>query len=76
MKCCNDKQIQVKVKDAHQNASFNFIAKTFAFNIPKTLFSEFLPAANLSVKKLLYAASPHAPPNAVAVFVKNCTFRI
>jgi hypothetical protein len=76
MKCCNDKQIQVKVKDAHQNASFNFIAKTFAFDIPKTLFSDFLPVANVPAKKLLYAASPHAPPDQVAVFIKNCTFRI
>ena len=76
MKCCNDKQIQVKVKDAHQNASFNFIAKTFAFDIPKTFLNSFLPALSVSTKKLLYAASPHAPPDPVAVFVKNCTFRI
>jgi hypothetical protein len=76
MKCCNDKQIQVKVKDAHQNASFNFIAKTFAFDIPKTFFSNYLPVENVQAKKLLAAASPHAPPDAVAVFVKNCAFRI
>jgi hypothetical protein len=76
MKCCNDKQIQVKVKDAHQNASFNFIAKTFAFIVPKTFFSDYLPVENIPAKKLLAAASPHAPPDAVAVFVKNCTFRI
>jgi hypothetical protein len=76
MKCCNDKQIQVKVKDAHQNASFNFIAKTFAFDIPKNFLNSFLPAENAPVKMLLYAASPHAPPDQVAVFVKNCTFRI
>ena len=76
MKCCNDKQIQVKVKDAHQNASFNFIAKTFAVDIPKTYLTSFLPVENAPAKKLLYVAAPHAPPDAVAVFVKNCTFRI
>ncbi|RZA02300.1 MAG: hypothetical protein EOP47_07525 [Sphingobacteriaceae bacterium] len=76
MKCCNDKQIHVKVKDAHQNASFNFIAKTFALIIPKAFLADHSPVAHTPLKTLLVAASPHAPPDGIAVFVKNCTFRI
>jgi hypothetical protein len=76
MKCCNDKQIEVKVKDAHQTASFNFLSKTFVFDLPKLFSGSLLPVQQVPVKKLLYAASPHAPPGTVAVFVKNCTFRI
>lgn len=76
MKCCNDKQIHVKVKDAHQNASFNFIAKTFAFDIPKNILAAYSPVVSTPVKTLLVAASPHAPPDDVAVFIKNCTFLI
>lgn len=76
MKCCNDKQITIKVKDAHQNASFNFLAKTFVFDLPKTFVGNVIPAQQTVTQRLLYTASPHAPPDKVAVFVKNCTFLI
>ena len=76
MKCCNDKQIVVKVKDAHQNASFNFLSKVFVFDLPKVILGDFLPTQQTTAKKLLYTAAPHAPPDRVAVFIKNCTFRI
>ena len=76
MKCCKDKQIEVKVKDEHQNASFTFISKAFVFDVPKTFAGSFVAVQQTPATKLLYTASPHAPPNSVAVFVKNCTFRI
>lgn len=76
MKCCKDKQITVKVKDAHQHASFSFLAKTFVFDVPKTILNWNAPAQQTIQQSLLYTASPHAPPDKVAVFVKNCTFLI
>ncbi len=76
MKCCKDKQITIKVKDAHQNATFNFLAKSFVFDVPKTIFNDFVPAQQIITTRLLYTASPHAPPDKVSLFVKNCTFLI
>lgn len=76
MKCCKDKQITVKVKDAHQHSSFNFLAKTFVFDVPKTLLSNVAPQSTSVTRRLLYTTSPHAPPDKVPVFVKNCTFLI
>ena len=76
MKCCKDKQITVKVKDAHQNATFNFLAKTFVFDVPKSIFNDAAPAQQTIHQRLLYSAAPHAPPDKVPVFVKNCTFLI
>ena len=76
MKCCKDKQIEVKVKDAHQNASFTFLSKVFVLDLPKLFAGNFIAEQQTPATRLLYTASPHAPPNNVAVFVKNCTFRI
>ena len=76
MKCCQDKQITVKVKDAHQNATFNFLAKSFVFDVPKSIFNQVTLVKQSVTTRLLYTASPHAPPDKVAVFVKNCTFLI
>jgi hypothetical protein len=35
MKCCKDKHVDVKVKDAHQAESTSFLSKVFAFELPK-----------------------------------------
>ncbi len=76
MKCCKDKQIEIKVKDAHQNASFTFLSKVYVFDLPKLFTGSFIVSPQASVAALLYAAAPHAPPGSTPVFIKNCTFRI
>jgi hypothetical protein len=35
MKCCNNKHVEIKVKDARQGNSQSFRLKTFSFQLPK-----------------------------------------
>ena len=77
MKCCKDKQIKVKVKDAHQNASPSILKSIFAIELPKTLFADyFLSAQQVLLEKLSDRGPPSSPIGKIAVFIKNCIFRI
>lgn len=75
MKCCKDKHFEVKVKDAHQTASFAFSGKIFAHDVPAILDSN--PVLNFQ-SVLVNKASYRGPPDVtvVSIFLKNCTFRI
>lgn len=77
MKCCRDKHLEVKVKDAHKSAaSHSLLSKLFMVDLPKLPFEEYLfpeqeTAANVT--------SDRGPPNLgskTPVYIKNCTFRI
>jgi len=77
MKCCKDKQIQIKVKDAHQAVFTSFVAKTFVVDIPRRLFGNFIIGRPEQIgAKLANKAPPDIPLLAVPVFLKNQSFRI
>jgi hypothetical protein len=77
MKCCKDKQVAVKVKDAHQSESPSFLKGLFAVELPKVHFSDyFLSAQQVLLEKLSDRGPPSSPLGKVATFIKNCIFRI
>jgi hypothetical protein len=77
MKCCKDKQLVVKIKDAHQTAATSVLAKLSGFEIAKLPFAD-ISFYNPSVLTLTaFDRGPPDPPlNSTPVFMKNCTFRI
>jgi len=77
MKCCNDKQLQVKIKDAHQAKSFSFLSKTFVFELPPMLFGNPAYASQQSSTEVfLSRGPPNYPPGNIPIFIKNQSFRI
>ena len=76
MKCCKDRHIEIKVKDAHsQPASPLFFAKFFSLGLPVAVLADFsFSLPNQPTERLLY----RGPPRTVVapIFLKNCTFRI
>jgi len=77
MKCCNDKQLQVKIKDAHQSAAFSFLAKTFVFDAPKPVFNaRFFFASQHPAKHCINKAPPDITLCDIPAFIKTHAFRI
>jgi hypothetical protein len=75
MKCCKDRHVDVKVKDAHQNSSASFLGKIFAFDLLKPLFADFSFALqNRFIESLSDRGPPRSPD--VPIFLKNNIFRI
>ena len=76
MKCCKDKQIIIKIKDAHQTVPVCFTAKLFRFQIVPQ-FADFTFNRQPVV---IITAFEHIPPNRflndTPFFIKHCTFRI
>jgi hypothetical protein len=76
MKCCKDKHIEIKVKDAHETGIQSTLSKIFNQDIPTILFGDIffdMPARDIA------AASYRGPPNVLhesPLFIKNCNFRI
>ncbi|MBD1364693.1 hypothetical protein IDJ77_12810 [Mucilaginibacter sp. ZT4R22] len=77
MNCCKDSKLDVKVKDDHQKESTSFFSRLFAFELPKFPLADFLLSAQQSVlEKLFDRGPPDVPSEGIAVFLKNCIFRI
>jgi hypothetical protein len=77
MKCCKDKQIKIKVKDAHQAVFTSFVAKTVVADIARLLYGNFIIGRPEQIGgKLANKAPPDIPQLAVPVFLKNQSFRI
>jgi hypothetical protein len=77
MKCCKDKYVQVKVKDAHQSAPAFVPAKLFALHLPVTFLPSFEPLLQTALtQKIDVRGPPDVGINKVPVFLKNCNFRI
>ena len=77
MKCCKDKQLVVKVKDAHQTEPISVLGKIFGFELAK------LPFASITFNTQpisVATAYDHGPPDPLLsdnpLYIKNCTFRI
>jgi len=77
MKCCTQKHVDIKIKDAHQIEASSILAKVFAFQLPVISFGHFAFIAHPTLfQKSFYEAPPEHVRSDVAVFVKNCSFRI
>jgi hypothetical protein len=77
MKCCKDKHLQIKVKDAHQIEPVSIISKLFGFDVPRLSFSGlFTPSRQSFASPLLERGPPGMPWQNIATFIKNCIFRI
>lgn len=77
MKCCTQKHIDIKIKDAHESGAASILAKLFTFVLPSSSLSHFSFIARPALaQKSFYASPPEPGQYSVAVFVKNCTFRI
>ncbi|GAA4329497.1 hypothetical protein GCM10023149_34220 [Mucilaginibacter gynuensis] len=79
MKCCQDKQIDVKVKDVHQaEKSTSIFAKLFSFDMPALPFEDFILSSQKALSQKLFDRGPPPPDKAakVPVFIKNCNLRI
>jgi hypothetical protein len=75
MKCCQDRHIEVKVKDSHQAGSPSFWGKFFIFDLPTLSLPDFSVSLQNERVEILPDRGPPEPPG-VPVFIKNCTFRI
>jgi hypothetical protein len=75
MKCCQDKHIEVKVKDAHQSSSGSILTKIFNEDLPLILFGNifFSLPVNLTAA-VVYRGPPPVPD--IALFLKHRTFRV
>jgi hypothetical protein len=76
MKCCTDKLVDVKIKDAHQGEAASFLLKAYNFQLPGLHFGNFLSAQKASSKKLFNRIIPENPLDHILSFLKNCIFRI
>jgi hypothetical protein len=76
MKCCKDTKLDVKVKD-HQKESTSFFSRLFVFEFPKFPFADFLfSAQSPSSESPADRGPPDISAKGIAVFIKNCIFRI
>lgn len=77
MNCCKDAKFEVKVKDDHQAQQTSFLAKVFAFELPKLAFEDlFLPVQQALLGRFFDRPPPDQPLEGISVFLRNCIFRI
>ncbi|HEY0245699.1 MAG TPA: hypothetical protein VGC01_09060 [Mucilaginibacter sp.] len=77
MKCCKEKQIKVKVKDAHQSTPTTASPKSFVIDLPAVLFEyQFLFDPKFLSARLLSRPPPDGPHDNTPTFLKNRNFRI
>jgi hypothetical protein len=76
MKCCRDKHVEVKVKDAHQAKTPSLLSKLFFVDLPKLPFEDYLfPSEEIAVA----TPTDRGPPDRSSVtpkYIQNCNFRI
>lgn len=79
MKCCKDKQVDVKVKDAHEaQPSKSLLGKLFAFELPALPFEDYLFSAQRALLEKFEDRGP--PPNPqpsskTPIFIQNRNLR-
>lgn len=77
MNCCKDTKLDVKVKDGHQAEQASFLAKIYAFEIPKLPFEDFsFSPQQAATHHFFDRGPPDIPSQKVSVYLKNCLFRI
>jgi hypothetical protein len=77
MNGCNDKQVDVKIKDAHQAESPSFFSQIFGFEITQIPFGAYVLSAQQAVVEKLSNKPPPPPPSGkTSQFIKNCTLKL
>lgn len=77
MKCCKDKQLQIKVKDAHQAEPFSIISKLFGLDLPRLSYNgAYAPSRLACMDASLERGPPDGPMLNIITIIKNCIFRI
>jgi hypothetical protein len=78
MKCCKNKHIDIKIKDAHETSSPSFLSKILSCQIIRLPFAHsslFAPKV-VDLEKSVYRGHPERSPDKTPVFITNCAFRI
>jgi hypothetical protein len=75
-KCCTNKHLDIKVKDAHQGQWQTFRLKTFSFAVPKLPFNNFSIAQIILARNYFDKTPPEPPPGDISAFLKYQSFRI
>jgi hypothetical protein len=78
MKCCKNKHIDIKIKDAHETGSPSFLSKILScqlVHLPFAHSSIFAPKV-VELEKSVYKSHPERSPDKTPAFITNCTFRI
>jgi hypothetical protein len=78
-KCCKEKQVDVKIKDAHQAEAPSLMAKLFGFELSKIPFGNFVFSAQQALLDKLSSPPPPPPPpppGKESQYIKNCSLRI
>lgn len=77
MKCCKNKRIDIKIKDAHQGETHSFLSKIFSFKLAAVNYIPvYLLPPSLWFQRSYYRGPPDKRISATPVFLKNCNFRI
>lgn len=75
MKCCKDKRLVVKVKDAHESGSISIIENITSFILPKIQFSDIPPGVPDAAFSSFVDRGPPPFPD-VTIYLRNRNFRI
>ncbi|RVU00258.1 hypothetical protein EOD41_12295 [Mucilaginibacter limnophilus] len=79
MKCCKDKQVDVKVKDAHQGQEVqSLFGKLFAIDLPALPFEDFLFSAQRALLEKFESRPPPQQPDPASktpIFIQNRNLR-
>src|ERR1700761_4536165 len=73
MKCCKEKEIDVKVKDSHQSETTTTNFQLFGIEIPKIPFSDFFFSAQQALLEKLSDQPTSPPPAKTDPVIKNRT---
>jgi len=77
MKCCKNKRIDIKLKDAHQGQSHSFLSKIFSFKLTAINYVPvFLLPQSLLPEQTFYRGPPDKLVSVTPAYLKNCNFRI
>jgi hypothetical protein len=77
MKCCKNKRIDIKIKDAHQSQAPTFLGKIFTLKLAAVNYIPvYLLPQSLWIERSYYRGPPDKLISVTPVFLKNCNFRI
>jgi hypothetical protein len=77
VKCCKNKQIQIKTKDTHQTEPISILSKLFGFDVPRLSFNGFSsPSQQSSVNASSECGLSDKSWQNTATSIKNCIFSI
>jgi len=77
MKCCNDKRVDIKIKDAHESQPAQFLSKVFSLQLPAFSLNTFcFKASEYIARQNFDRGPPERLLSSIPTFLKNQAFRI